>query len=78
MRQQAIDRVVDACYSTRRRIRLALPPMRRRDEERWEDHRRAFNAGRDCERRELGLPPKYSEYFIEEPPRLRAVSGRSI
>jgi hypothetical protein len=26
------------------------------------------NLGRDIERQELGLPPKYSEYFIKEPP----------
>jgi hypothetical protein len=38
-----------------------------------EERIRAFDLGRDIERAELGLPPKYSEYFIEKPTDLRAV-----
>jgi hypothetical protein len=69
LKQQAIDLAVDAWWSafylTQHRVRNALPPLRRCDQERREEGRRAFNLGRDIERQELGLPPKYSEYFIE-------------
>jgi hypothetical protein len=42
-----------------------------------EERIRAFDLGRDIERAELGLPPKYSEYFIEKPTDLRAVKRTS-
>jgi hypothetical protein len=38
-----------------------------------EEPTRAFNRGRDIERQELRLPPKYSESSIEEPADLRVV-----
>jgi hypothetical protein len=51
----------------------ALAPLIPLDHERREEGRRAFNLGRDFERRELGLPPKFSDSLIEEPPDLHAV-----
>jgi hypothetical protein len=71
--RDAFDWLVFTFYWTRYSVWHGLPPVKRLDQERREEGRRAFELGRDIERQELGLPPKYSEYFIGEPLDLRAV-----
>ena len=63
----------DECHAKLRHlIYRANPVLRRHDREAREACQVAFRLGRDIERRELGLPPVHSEYFVE-PERARGL-----